>query len=103
MILHCMKKSVWEGLKEKEYWGQQYLEEEGFIHCSAVDYFYQVAPYFENIEDELVLIGIDENKLTASIDYGEEDHIKAYPHILGLINKSAVIQVFPFLRDKQGH
>lgn len=103
MIINCMKKRVWEERKNEEVWGKRNIEEDGFIHCSSVDYFDQVAPFFKDTNEELVLICIDENKLTSEVRYEEDDKsVKAYPHVYGLINNDAVIRVIPFLRDEKG-
>ena len=48
MIVHCMRKVDWEAIKDKEFWGEEQLEKEGFIHCSKVEQFDYVAPSFEN-------------------------------------------------------
>ena len=69
MILHCMKKATWEERKNKEYWGQRNIDVEGFLHCSTVEYFWRVAPNFDNVTDELVLVCIDEEKLEAEVRY----------------------------------
>ena len=47
MILHCMKKSIWEERKNKEYWGQRNIDAEGFLHCSTIEYFWRIAWLFE--------------------------------------------------------
>ncbi len=62
MILHGMKKSTWEERKNKEYWGQRNLDAEGFLHFSTVEYFWRVAPNFDKVQDEFVLICIDEKR-----------------------------------------
>ena len=103
MILHCMKKTSWEERKEKEYWGKRNIEEEGCIHCSTVEYFWRVAPNFIDIKEELVLVCIDENKLKSELRYEDGDNCgRKYPHIYGLINNDAVIQVLPFLKNENG-
>lgn len=103
MILHCMKKSTWEDRKTKAYWGQRNIDAEGFLHCSTVEYFWRVAPNFDNIEDELVLVCLDEDKIESEVRYEDGDNCgRAYPHVYGLINNSAVIMVLPFLRDENG-
>lgn len=103
MIIHCMKKSTWEDRKNKAYWGQRNIDAEGFLHCSTVEYFWRVAPNFDNIQDELVLVCLDENKIESDVRYEDGDNCgRAYPHVYGLINNSAVIKVLPFLRDENG-
>lgn len=103
MILHCMKKTTWETRKNKEYWGKRNVDAEGFIHCSTVEYFWRVAPNFTDVEDELVLICLDENKLEAEVRYEDGDNCgREYPHVYGMINNDAVIAVLPFIKDKDG-
>ena len=102
-ILHVMKKSSWEEFKNKESWGKRNIEAEGFIHCSQPEYFWRVAPNFDNIDDEMVILCIDENKLSAKVLYEDGDNCgRSYPHIYELINSSAVTDVLPFLLDENG-
>ncbi|MBQ8830230.1 MAG: DUF952 domain-containing protein [Oscillospiraceae bacterium] len=102
MILHCMKKATWDERKNKPSWGKRNIEE-GFIHCSTVEYFWRVAPNFIDVEDELVLLCIDEEKLISEVRYEDGDNCgRAYPHVYGLINNSAVINVLPFLKNEDG-
>lgn len=100
MILHCMKKSTWERRKNKASWGNTDIASDGFIHCSTVEYFWRVAPNFAGIKDELVLICIDEAKLTSKVLYEDGDNCgRYYPHVYGPINNDAVVGVLPFLKD----
>ena len=103
MILHCMKKITWEERKNKISWGKRNIDADGFIHCSTVEYFWRVAPNFIGIEDELVLVCIDEEKLISEVWYEDGDHCgREYPHVYGLINNDAVISVLPFLKNEDG-
>ena len=103
MILHCMKKSTWESRKNKAFWGKRNIEADGFIHCSPPEYFHRVAPNFKDVKDELVLLCIDEGRLVSEVRYEDGDDCgRLYPHVYGLINKDAVTEVLPFLRDEKG-
>ena len=103
MILHCMKRTTWEERRNKESWGKRNIKAEGFIHCSTVEYFWRVAPNFIDIEDELILVCIDENKLKVEVKYEDGDNCgREYPHVYGLINNDAVINVLPFLKNEDG-
>lgn len=52
----------------------------------------------------MVLICIDEDKLTSEIKYEDSDNCgRYYPHIYGEINMDSVVQVLPFLRDNNGN
>ena len=103
MILHCIKSSLWEERKALPVWGEKELLSEGFIHCSTVEYFWRVAPNFKAEKEKLLLLCIDEEKLTAEVRYEDGDGVgRAYPHIYGLVNNDAVSVVLPFLRDENG-
>ncbi len=102
-ILHVMKKSTWEERKNKDLWGKRNIEAEGFIHRSQPEYFWRVAPNFEDSAEELVILCIDENKLSSKVLYEDGDGCKrSYPHVYGTINSSAVTAGLPFLRDENG-
>ena len=104
VILHCMKESVWKERREKAFWGQRDLEKYGFLHCSSIAHFWRVAPNFKEVIEPLVLVCIDETKLAAPVRYEDLDGCgRAYPHIYGLVNQSAVVQVLPFLKDADGN
>ncbi|MBQ5898017.1 MAG: DUF952 domain-containing protein, partial [Oscillospiraceae bacterium] len=84
MILHIMKSSTWEERKNKDFWGKRNIDAEGFIHCSRPEFFWRVAPNFDGIEDEMVIICIDENKLSANVKYEDGDNCgRSYPHVYG--------------------
>lgn len=73
MILHCMKKSIWEERESKEYWGQRNLHAERFLHCSTIEYFWHIVWIFEEEQDEFVIICIDEKKLESPVRYEDGD------------------------------
>ena len=103
MILHCMKRDTWEKVKRHKLFGDEYIKSDGFVHCSPVEYFWRVAPNFRDIGEELVLLCIDEKKLSAEVKYEDGDQCgRFYPHVYGLIENDAVTMVLPFLRDHEG-
>ena len=98
-----MKKSTWLERKHKPLWGQRNIDKDGFIHCSTVEFFWRVAPNFNDVSEELVIVCIDESKLSSVVKFEDHDGCgRLYPHVHGLINNDAVIEVLPFLRDEQG-
>lgn len=104
MILHCMKEKSWNKVKNKKSFGKKDLRKCGFIHCSSIEYFWRVAPNFKDVKEPLVLICIDEDKLTSEIKYEDSDNCgRYYPHIYGEINIDSVVQVLPFLKDESGN
>ncbi len=103
IILHCMTEKRWNDRKNKPFWGQTNIDAEGFIHCSTIEYFWRVAPNFADVQEPLVLICIDENKLNAPVKYEDGDNCgRYYPHIYGLVNNDAVVTVLSYLKDDSG-
>ncbi|EPR11495.1 DUF952 domain-containing protein [Ruminiclostridium papyrosolvens] len=103
IILHCMKENSWKKVKEKQSFGLDSIEAEGFIHCSSIGYFWRVAPNFKHIEEDLVLLCIETDKLQSKIRWEDGDNCgRYYPHIYGQINIDSVVHVLPFLKDING-
>ena len=97
-IIHSLKKDIWNEYKNQKYYGHYSIEKFGFIHCSEISTYKWVAPNFKNETDELVLLVIDTNKLENKVLWEDLRNCGvAYPHIYGLLNTSAVIDVFPHL------
>lgn len=103
IILHCMRKKLWEERRNKDSWGQKDNDLFGFIHCSTIDNIYLVTPNWKDIDDKLVLLCIDTEKLDAKVVYEDlDDYGTKYPHIYGLVNNDAVIKVLPYNKDSEG-
>lgn len=101
IILHCLKETTWNKFKGKPNYGDEYIAHEGFIHCSDISTFRKVAPNFVEISEPLVLLCIDTSRVNAQIKWEDGDNCgTAYPHIYGLLNLDSVVNVLPFLKDK---
>lgn len=99
-ILHCLKKSTWEACKGQAYYGRRSLEACGFIHCSEIDTYADVAPNFADEPDALVLLVIDTEQVKVPIKWENgEGYETKYPHIYGLLNTDAIVAVLPHLWD----
>lgn len=91
-------------MKSKKYFGDESIAREGFVHCSPVKYMWRVAPNFKNVPDELVLLCIDTEKLEPEFRWEDGDNCgRSYPHVYGLINTDAVVNVLPYLKDENGN
>ena len=98
IILHTLTKEVWNMYHAKEYYGDKYIESCGFIHCSDISTYKNVAPNFKNETKELILLLIDTDKLQSKITWEDLDNCgRKYPHIYGLLNIDAVVGVLPHL------
>ena len=77
------------------------LEEEGFIHASRRDQVQGVFDrYYRDAGEHLVLLTIDPSRLTEAEVRVEAVGDDTYPHVLGPINRSAVVDVSPL--DRRG-
>ena len=112
MICHITTKNDWEKAQNEGEYKIPSLESEGFIHCSTIQQTVETANNFFRGQLNLVLLCIDENKLDAELLYedpmpvgGQKPNASAvskYPHVYGVINLSAVINVIDFFPDSNG-
>lgn len=103
MILHCLKKEIWQALQGQNDYEADSLAREGFIHCSSPWQFWRVALHFCGRGDSFVLLCLDVKKLQAPVRYEDGGDGRLYPHLYGPLNLDAVVRVLPFLEDEAGN
>lgn len=100
IIIHCLKKSNFEKIKNDEFYGDQSVMADGFIHCSDPVNFHKVARNFKKVTEDLVFLVIDSTRVIPKVIWEDDGgYGTEYPHIYGKLNMSAVINVLPFVRD----
>ena len=58
------------GISENEpYIGKPLLEQNPFIHCSDLKYFWRVSPHFDNEQENLVLLVIETEELDVTVKW----------------------------------
>jgi uncharacterized protein (DUF952 family) len=93
MILHVTKRSEWIDQRSKENYSPADFNREGFIHCCLREQLPGVLQrYFKNARD-LVLLYIDESKLTSPLRHEPSTNNENFPHIYGPVNLSAIVAV----------
>jgi uncharacterized protein (DUF952 family) len=94
MIYHVTNNTDWAKAQEQGFHSAASLETEGFIHCSRPEQVAGVLKrYFTGVPG-LLLLNIDEEKLTAPWKYEMAPSVQEeFPHIFGPINLDAVIKV----------
>lgn len=103
LILHCIKKDLYEKMQGRTWLGQELLEKNPFIHCSSIEYFWRVSPHFDYEKEALLLLVIETEFLDAPVKWEDlEGCGRTYPHIYGPIKAEAVRQVLPYLRKEDG-
>jgi uncharacterized protein (DUF952 family) len=72
------------------------LSDEGYIHCSTADQWRGVIERFYADATDLLLLHIDEEKLTSPLVYEQlPGSADTFPHIYGPINLDAVVTAEP--------
>ena len=72
------------------------LDDVGFIHCSFAGQLQRVADAFYRGRTDVVLLSIDDAKLTSPIrEENTEGGSELYPHIHGPLNLDAVVDARP--------
>lgn len=110
MILHITTNKEWEKAQLEGEYKAESLKKEGFIHCSTIKQTINTANLFFKGQKELIILCLDEIKLTAECRYeastgGGKHELSIdnlFPHIYGAINLSAIVKVIPFSSDEEG-
>jgi len=104
ILLHAAKEKQWNESLVKGYYGDFSITKDGFIHCSTIENILDVAnDNLKKIEEPLLLLCIDTDLLEAEIKWEKRgDKEISFPHLYGLLNINAVIDVTSFLKDKNG-
>jgi uncharacterized protein (DUF952 family) len=106
-LLHITERKDWEtALQTGSYRTSTRgvsLDEQGFIHCSLPHQLRIVAEYIYGDVDDLVVLVIDSERLSAPIEYeSAEPGAEKYLHIYGPVPTSAVSEVVPVAHDSEG-
>ena len=97
-IIHSLKEDIWNIYKNQKYYGEFSIDKCGFIHCSEISTYKWVAPNFANETDNYVILVIDTDRLENKVVWEDLGNCGVeYPHIYGLLNTDAVVEVLPHL------
>ncbi|MBI1297896.1 DUF952 domain-containing protein [bacterium] len=105
MIYHMLPADYWNKQAEENPYQSETFGEEGFIHASGTpEQLLQVAQRFYKSEPvPYIIVCIDESQLDTELkwelSHADED---TFPHIYGLLNREAVVDVVPFPRQEDG-
>jgi len=94
MIYHVTGKQNWQKAVEQGFYEAPSLITEGFIHSSKAEQVEGVLNRYYKDQADLLLLHIDENKLTSPFTYEFASSVnEEFPHIYGRLNIDAVIKV----------
>lgn len=94
MIYHVVTEANWQKAMQQGFYEAESLAKEGFIHTSKAEQVAGVLERYYKNESNLLLLHIDETKLTAPLKYELAPSVnEAFPHIFGRLNLDAVVEV----------
>ncbi|GAB6612578.1 DUF952 domain-containing protein [Bacillus mobilis] len=99
MITKVITKRNWEIAKINGEINETSLKEEGFIHCSFLKQALEVAEKHFSHEEDVLLLTIDPSLIKAEIKYELASNGQEYPHVYGVINIEAIVDVTPFMKE----
>lgn len=112
IIYHIIPRTDWEAAQQNGAYRPPSLKSEGFIHCSTDQQAAPVANAFYSGQEGLVLLIIDTEQLSATLQWDPPAHPAPektpaalsgkFPHIYGTLNLDAVVDVLNFSPDEDG-
>ena len=94
MIYHVVTGADWQRALQQGFYEAPSLAAEGFIHTSTAGQVAGVLNRYYKDQSGLLLLHIDETKLTATLKYELAPSVnEEFPHIYGRLNLDAVIKV----------
>jgi uncharacterized protein (DUF952 family) len=94
MIYHVTTKENWEKAIAAGFYEAPSLHTEGFIHNSTAAQVQGVLERYYTGQSNLVLLHIEETKLTAELKYELAPSLnEEFPHVFGVINLNAIVNV----------
>ena len=94
MIYHIVSEEIWQNALQQGFYEADSLTKEGFIHTSMAKQVAGVLERYYTGQSNLLLLHIDEEKLTAPLKYELAPSVnEEFPHIYGRLNVEAVVKV----------
>ena len=96
MIYHILSGADWEAAAGGDFYRGDTLDTEGFIHCSTAEQVVDTANFLFRGREDLLLLEIDEARLSAEVRYEDAGDGRLFPHIYGPMEVAAVVRVVEF-------
>jgi uncharacterized protein (DUF952 family) len=110
LICHITSRAEWLAAERRGEYRAASLETEGFMHASTLEQVLAVANAFYRGRGDLVLLLVDETRLSARLEWEPPAGPSAsgispagrFPHLYGPLNLDAVLQVVALKYDSRG-
>jgi uncharacterized protein (DUF952 family) len=94
IVYHITTSAAWNAAQQNGFYDSPSLKEEGFIHCSQEHQIEGVLQRYFAGQTNLVKLVIDTDKLTSKFIFDwSPSAADTFPHVYGVINVDAVIEV----------
>ena len=93
MVYHIIKKEYWKKFENSDRYFPAEYQKEGFIHFSSKNQIAGVLSRYFTVEDELILLTINEDLLSAELKFEKASNGELFPHLYGHLNLNAVISI----------
>ena len=94
--MHITSRQAWTEAQGRGVYQTPSLEQQGFIHLSELRQVVAVANFLYRGHQDLVLLCVLPDKLTADLRYEALGTDETYPHLYGPLNLAAVVEVVDF-------
>lgn len=113
LIFHITTSEAWKTAQNMGEYKTESLDTEGFIHASTITQVIKVANAFYHSYNELIVLSINPDKLLTDVKWEAPIHPNTqgsvivnnqeiFPHIYGVINLDAVVEILPLIKNNQG-
>lgn len=103
ILYHIAEKACWLSQAHKGIYKPEQFGIDGFIHCSTETQILEVANRFYKGKENLILLKIDANLITAPIIFENlEGSKEQFPHIYGQLNTNCVVGLIELMTDDAG-
>jgi uncharacterized protein (DUF952 family) len=93
MVYHITTQARWNSLAADPYFAPEGYAREKFIHCCEEHQIEGVLGRYFFAVDNLLMLYIDESKLERDLVYEPSTNNELFPHLYGMINKTAIVLV----------
>ena len=93
MVYHITTQTRWNLLENDTYFAPEAYAREKFIHCCEKHQVDGVLSRYFSGADNLLILSLDENELEHKLIYEPSTNQELFPHLYGMINKSAIVEV----------
>jgi uncharacterized protein (DUF952 family) len=99
-IYHLIAAATWEPGEDP--YRPASLATEGFVHCSYADQVERVANLFFGEAVSLLALVLDADRLSSPVRDEDAGTGERFPHVYGLLDRAAVVEVRPLRRGLDG-